>query len=205
MKSHASNLRGCLRSKEPNPFCLRLPRGLRGWTSLIYKVVLLASVLPVLDGLQAIGRGNSDMLPGLETLAFGLVLVLAGIGGYIAVREEENMKITHETRRESFEQLDPSGRKAAILAELERGDGTALEIMRRMGFTDPNRVRPRLNELDRAGYIFQVGKRRDPYTGVEGVIYSKKCPARATNTDKATKKNTLSIKYTERGRLSNGI
>jgi uncharacterized protein YjeT (DUF2065 family) len=29
------------------------------------------------------------MLPGLETLAFGLVLVLAGIGGYIAVREEE--------------------------------------------------------------------------------------------------------------------
>ena len=48
------------------------------------------------------------------------------------------MKITHETRRESFEQLDPSGRKAAILAELERGDGTALEIMRRMGFTDPS-------------------------------------------------------------------
>lgn len=84
------------------------------------------------------------------------------------------MKITHETRRESFEQLDPSGRKAAILAELERGDGTALEIMRRMGFTDPNRVRPRLNELDRAGYIFQVGKRADPITGVNGVIYSKK-------------------------------
>ena len=81
-----SNLRGCLRSKEPNPFCLRLPRGLRGWTSLIYKVVLIASVLPVL---QAIGRGNSDMLPGLVTLAFGLVLVLAGIGGYIAVREED--------------------------------------------------------------------------------------------------------------------
>ena len=74
---------------KPNPFCLRLPRGLRGWTSLIYKVVLLASILPVLDGLQAIGRGNSDMLPGLATLAFGLVLVLAGIAGYIAVREEE--------------------------------------------------------------------------------------------------------------------
>lgn len=74
---------------KPNPFCLRLPRGLRGWTSLIYKVVLLASILPVLDGLQAIGRGNSDMLPGLATLAFGLGLVLIGIGGYIAVREED--------------------------------------------------------------------------------------------------------------------
>lgn len=77
------------RAYKPNPFCLRPPRGLRGWTSLIYKVVLLASVLPVLDGLQAIGRGNSDMLPGLVTLAFGLVLVLAGIAGYIAVREED--------------------------------------------------------------------------------------------------------------------
>lgn len=74
---------------KPNPFCLRLPRGLRGWTSLIYKVVLIAAILPVLDGLQAIGRGNSDMLPGLATLAFGLVLVLVGIGGYIAAGEEE--------------------------------------------------------------------------------------------------------------------
>ena len=43
---------------KPNPFCLRLPRGLRGWTSLIYKVVLIAAMLPVLDGLQAIGRGQ---------------------------------------------------------------------------------------------------------------------------------------------------
>ena len=70
-------------------FCVNLPRGLRGWTSLIYKAVLIASILPVLDGLQAIGRGNSDMLPGLATLAFGLGLVLIGIGGYIAVREED--------------------------------------------------------------------------------------------------------------------
>ena len=74
---------------KPNPFCLRFPRGWRGWTSLIYKVVLIASALPVLDGLQAIGRGNSDMLPGLGMLAFGLVLVLAGIAGYIVVREED--------------------------------------------------------------------------------------------------------------------
>ena len=70
-------------------FCVNLPRGLRGWTSLFYKVVLIAAILPVLDGLQAIGRGNSDMLPGLATLAFGLVGVLAGIAGYIAVREED--------------------------------------------------------------------------------------------------------------------
>ena len=84
------------------------------------------------------------------------------------------MKITHETRRESFEQLDPSGRKAAILAE-----------------------------LDRAGYIFQVGKRRDPYTGVEGVIYSKKAPASAgTDNRGADQKSTLK-KYHETGGVSN--
>lgn len=112
------------------------------------------------------------------------------------------MKITHETRRESYEQLDPSGRKAAILAELERGDGTALEIMRRMGFTDPNRVRPRLNELDRAGYIFQVGKRRDPYTGVEGVIYSKKAPASAGTDNRGADKKSTSKKYHETGGVS---
>ena len=113
------------------------------------------------------------------------------------------MKITHETRRESLAQLDPSGRKAAIVAELERGDGTALEIMRRMGFTDPNRVRPRLNELDRAGYIFQVGKRRDPYTGVEGVIYSKKAPAGVTTTNRGADQKSTSKKYTTGEDLSN--
>ena len=113
------------------------------------------------------------------------------------------MKITHETRRESLAQLDPSGRKAAILAELERGDGTALEIMRRMGFTDPNRVRPRLNELDRAGYIFQVGKRADPITGVNGVIYSKKAPSSAGTDKRGADQTSTSKKYTTVEDLSN--
>lgn len=84
------------------------------------------------------------------------------------------MKITHDTRRESYEQLDPSGRKAAILAELER-----------------------------AGYIFQVGKRADPITGVNGVIYSKKAPASAgTDNRGADQKSTLK-KYHETGGVSN--
>lgn len=92
---------------KPNPFCLRLPRGLRGWTSLIYKVVLIAAILPVLDGLQAIGRGNSDMLPGLVTLAFGLVLVLAGIAGYIVAREEDKKKAP--ARSCTSDKRDPKG------------------------------------------------------------------------------------------------
>lgn len=74
---------------KPNPFGLRLPRGAKAWFALGCKILLVLAIIPVLDGLQAIGRGNSDMLPGLGTLAFGLVLVLVGIGGYIAAGEEE--------------------------------------------------------------------------------------------------------------------
>lgn len=74
---------------KDNPFAVKVPHGAREWFALGYKILLVLAVMPVLDGLQAIGRGNSDMLPGLVTLAFGLVLVLAGIAGYIAVREED--------------------------------------------------------------------------------------------------------------------
>lgn len=74
---------------KDNPFAIKVPRGAKAWFALGCKILLVLAVIPVLDGLQAIGRGNSDMLTGLATLAFGLVLVLAGIGGYIAVREEE--------------------------------------------------------------------------------------------------------------------
>ena len=84
------------------------------------------------------------------------------------------MKITHDTRRESYEQLDPSGRKAAILAELER-----------------------------AGYIFQVGKRADPITGVNGVIYSKKAPASAGTDNRGADQKSTSKKYTTGEDLSN--
>lgn len=80
---------------------------------------------------------------------------------------------THKTRLESLKKLEPRTRSEEILQELaERGDGTALEIMRRMGFSDPNAVRPRLHELDVHGRVFQVVKRKDPVTGVGGVVYS---------------------------------
>ena len=99
--------------------------------------------------------------------------------------------LTRETRWDSLRKLEPKGRKGEILRELERGDGTALEIMRRMGFTDPNCVRPRLHELDIAGLVYQVGKRKDPVTGVESVVYSlenKKAPAGSGTSDKGSMK-----------------
>ena len=52
----------------------------------------------------------------------------------------------------------------------------------------------------------QLNDMRDRVNALKGENESlKRDLVRATNTDKATKKNTLSIKYTERGRLSNGI
>ena len=78
-----------MKKVKDNPFAIKVPRGAKAWFALGCKILLVLAVIPVLDGLQAIGRGNSDMLPGLGMLAFGLVLVLAGIAGYIAVREEE--------------------------------------------------------------------------------------------------------------------
>lgn len=78
-----------MKKVKDNPFAIKVPRGAKAWFALGCKILLVLAVIPVLDGLQAIGRGNSDMLPGLGMLAFGLVLVLAGIAGYIAVREED--------------------------------------------------------------------------------------------------------------------
>lgn len=78
-----------MKKVKDNPFAIKVPRGAKAWFALGCKILLVLAVIPVLDGLQAIGRGNSDMLPGLGMLAFGLVLVLVGIGGYIAIREEE--------------------------------------------------------------------------------------------------------------------
>lgn len=56
-------------------------------------------------------------------------------------------------------------RAAAILHEIrENGKGTDREIMRRMGFTDPNAVRPRITELVDAKLLEEVGETTCPIT-----------------------------------------
>lgn len=40
-----------------------------------------------------------------------------------------------------------------------------LEMTRKMGFLDPNRVRPRRYELVEAGYVVEAGKRRCTISG----------------------------------------
>ena len=66
------------------------------------------------------------------------------------------MSITAETRRESYEAVQKRlGRmqERILLVLKERGAMTADEIMREIGTSNPNCVRPRLTELSRKGLI----------------------------------------------------
>jgi len=48
---------------------------------------------------------------------------------------------------------------------------TAREIMIGLGFDDPNKVRPRLNELKEYNYIIEIGSKRDGVTGKTVAIF----------------------------------
>ena len=52
--------------------------------------------------------------------------------------------ITHETRNESFEKTGRETRSKKIIAVLEPGiEMTSWEVMRALGYQNPNDVRPR--------------------------------------------------------------
>lgn len=72
------------------------------------------------------------------------------------------MSITQETRREAYERVEPRSIRMKI-ADLLASEGgmTSSEIMERMGYANPNTVRPRLTELKADGVIQAVGKRKN--------------------------------------------
>lgn len=80
------------------------------------------------------------------------------------------MSITQETRREAYEQVEPRSIRMKI-ADLLTNEGgmTSSEIMERMGYSNPNTVRPRLTELKADGVIQAVGKRKNRYGANEAV------------------------------------
>ena len=45
------------------------------------------------------------------------------------------------------------------------------EIAKKLGYSDPNKIRPRRNELMKAGYVKEVGKRPDRYTKKTSIIW----------------------------------
>ena len=84
------------------------------------------------------------------------------------------MGITQETRRESYyETMEtaPTRRKEIYQALRDHGPQTADELMDRLGYTDPNNVRPRLTELKHAGLIEAVDRRTSPRTGKSGAVW----------------------------------
>ncbi len=80
------------------------------------------------------------------------------------------MSVTYETRREAYERVEPKSIRMKITRLLtDEGAMTSSEIMDRMGFTNPNTVRPRLTELKADGVIQAVGKRKNRYGANEAV------------------------------------
>mgnify|MGYP002569865369 CR=1 FL=1 len=84
------------------------------------------------------------------------------------------MSITEETRREAYyeaEQMAPTRRRIIYGALKKYGPQTADELMDRLGYNDPNCVRPRLTELKQAGLIEAVGRRTSRRTGKSGAVW----------------------------------
>lgn len=74
------------------------------------------------------------------------------------------MSYTHETRREAYEAVSekiPPMEEKVLCILREHGRQTAEEIMRRMGTSNPNNVRPRLTGLKKKDLATDVGKRKD--------------------------------------------
>lgn len=64
------------------------------------------------------------------------------------------------------EETKLSRRAEAVLAWItQHGPHTDREVMRGMGFSEPNAVRPRITELIDAGKLMEVGGIRCPVTG----------------------------------------
>jgi hypothetical protein len=74
--------------------------------------------------------------------------------------------MSHPNSRTSLKQTDKEQRQRQILDVLtrERKAMTDREIMRYLGFTDPNMVRPRITELLAAGTIREAGNKFDSGT-----------------------------------------
>lgn len=72
------------------------------------------------------------------------------------------MSITHETRREAFQNVELSLMEAKVYEALRvNGPMSAEQIMDVMKTANPNNVRPRLTDLAGKGVIRPVGKRKN--------------------------------------------
>jgi len=80
-------------------------------------------------------------------------------------------QITKETRLESFLQINPKKRYEQILDALGRETMTARQIYRKLGYYDPNTVRPRICELVKMGILEEAEKVYDVATNRRVTAY----------------------------------
>ncbi len=85
------------------------------------------------------------------------------------------MSVTSETRRDAHEHIKSTkgARHQQIMQAIaEHGPMTVDELMDRLGYHDPNRVRPRLTELVKAGALRTTGKRESRSSGRIVAVWS---------------------------------
>lgn len=81
-------------------------------------------------------------------------------------------KLSLQTKLESFYSMDENDKgrmQQLIYGELMKSPGTDSEIAKRLGFDDPNKVRPRRFELVEQGLIQEHGKRPCEVTGRKAI------------------------------------
>lgn len=99
------------------------------------------------------------------------------------------MSITEETRREAYydsRTLAITRRQVVYSALKKYGPQTVDELMERLGYNDPNCIRPRLTEMKKDGLVETCGKRTSKRTGKTTAVWQvaeiKEVPGSAANT-----------------------
>jgi predicted ArsR family transcriptional regulator len=97
------------------------------------------------------------------------------------------MSIAKEVRLEAYRSMWPkiTARQALVVSALENEPMNACEIADKLGFSDLNSVKPRLNELLKAGAIKEVGTRISRRSGKPNTVYQliKKVAPGGNNTE----------------------
>lgn len=74
----------------------------------------------------------------------------------------------HENSLECYDEEEPNfGRMESLVYQLYRASAVPLtdrQVKTRLGFTDMNKVRPRITELIKDGYLFETGSTQDETT-----------------------------------------
>lgn len=72
----------------------------------------------------------------------------------------------HHNSLLAYETIDTSERNQSIYGVYENSEVPLMdrEVMHKLGFRDPNAVRPRITEMIDEGLLKEVGKSKDPVT-----------------------------------------